>query len=525
MHTQDLVEQMKESIPQRRFVATTEAFCELLTRGYPLRGAVKDVLDAGAPYTHLPYHVSIQNGRPYKISNDHCLLDTRAALYLVRYMPPETHLLPVVQSVWYWPQGLDVWGQTKLAGWSGDTTDTILGLIDVLKAKGTPRYPTPEDWQIYPPSQRYYVSEIVPVSNGSVEERLEAFRTAVMLCEPDEAYGLFMGLTQEQGIQKRLESELLYAALTDVQERIRQGHLKTLQHTTLRARALIDLADYIGWDQAESVFQAAIPDIAMGPRYYALHDHVATLCEEEFGDTLGELKAGNRTPLTRQEANEVIMTICGTDSWAVSGLITRLLKEGKAIQSIADAITLAAARVVTLAEQNGSNPIIWVHSVDYCNVVNAWLRRYEHPYQPQGLYLMALVTHYAVPAFPKPAFTDRVDLLIDRSRMPSHLAPDDLVRQLSVSIENLDVPASLQYADAYLQSGAEARSLMGALALAASKTQDNPHHHKIVCTALEEYELSSSPQKDELLLMAAAYLSAARSMRDCYQLYTRYFPA
>jgi hypothetical protein len=130
-----------------------------------------------------------------------------------------------------------------------------------------------------------------------------------------------------------------------------------------------------------------------------------------------------------------------------------------------------------------------------------------------------------VPAFPKPAFTDRVDLLIDRSRMPSHLAPDDLVRQLSVAIENLDVPASLQYADAYLQSGAEARSLMGALALAASKTQDNPHHHKIVCTALEEYELSSSPQKDELLLMAAAYLSAARSMRDCYQLYTRYFPA
>jgi hypothetical protein len=98
------------------------------------------------------------------------------------------------------------------------------------------------------------------------------------------------------------------------------------------------------------------------------------------------------------------------------------------------------------------------------------------------------------------------------------------VRQLSVSIENLDVPTSLQYADAYLQSGADARSLMSALAVAAAKTQDNPHHHKIVCTALEEYELSSSAQKNELLLMAAAYLAAARSMRDCYQLYARYFP-
>jgi hypothetical protein len=117
-----------------------------------------------------------------------------------------------------------------------------------------------------------------------------------------------------------------------------------------------------------------------------------------------------------------------------------------------------------------------------------------------------------------------VDLAIDRFHVPSHLGPEDMVRQLSTSIESLDVPTSLQYANAYLHTGVDTKPLMEALALATSKTQDNPHYHKIVCTALEEYELSTSPQKGEFLLMASAYISDARSMRDCYELYTKYFP-
>ncbi len=524
MQEQERVERMKASIPQRRFVETTESFCELITDGYPVRQAVQDVLDAGAPYTHLPYHVSVQKGRPHKISNDHCLLDTRAALSLAKHMPTGMELLPLVQSVWYWPQGIDVWGQTKLEGWSGDTTDTVLALINLLKAQGHNRYPTPQDWAVYPHATQHYSTAVEPIVEGCAEVRLEAFREAVMMCWQDEAYGLFLGLAAEPSMRRRLENELLYVGLTDVQERVRQGHLKTLQHTTLRARAAIDLANYVGWEQAGSIFQATIPDLAMGPRYFSLHDHVSTLCDEAFGDRLGELKATNTLPVSAEETKELIDLICGDDAWAVSSRITQFLQEGKAVQQIADAITVAAARVVTLAEQNGSNPIIWVHSVDYCNVVNTWLRDYDHPQHPLGLYLMALVTHYAVPAFPVPAFTDSVELKIDRGALPGHLTPTELTERLSEAIEHLDVQAALQAADAYVRSGAEAGQLMSALALATSKTQDNPHHHKIVCTALEEYEQSTSPLKHELLLMASAYLGAARSMRDCYELYTSYFP-
>jgi hypothetical protein len=99
-----------------------------------------------------------------------------------------------------------------------------------------------------------------------------------------------------------------------------------------------------------------------------------------------------------------------------------------------------------------------------------------------------------------------------------------MVRQLNTSIETLDVATSLQYAEAYLHPGAEARPLMQLPALATSKTQDNPHHHKIVCTAMKEYTLSTFPQKGELRLMASTCLSAARSLHECCELYTIYFP-
>jgi hypothetical protein len=99
-----------------------------------------------------------------------------------------------------------------------------------------------------------------------------------------------------------------------------------------------------------------------------------------------------------------------------------------------------------------------------------------------------------------------------------------MVRQLTTSTETLDVATSLRYAEAYLHPGAEARPLMQVLALATSKTQDNPHHHKIVCAGMKECTLSISPQKGELLLMASTWLSAARSLRECCESYTKYFP-
>ena len=43
-------------------------------------------------------------------------------------------------------------------------------------------------------------------------------------------------------------------------------------HKALRARAVVDLADYIGWERSHGVFYMGVPDMAVGPLYYSLYD-------------------------------------------------------------------------------------------------------------------------------------------------------------------------------------------------------------------------------------------------------------
>jgi hypothetical protein len=99
-----------------------------------------------------------------------------------------------------------------------------------------------------------------------------------------------------------------------------------------------------------------------------------------------------------------------------------------------------------------------------------------------------------------------------------------MVRQLNTSIETLDVATSLQYAEAYLHPGAGARPLMQVLAPATSKTQDNPHHHRIVCTAIRVYAEHLSPGgcvATNGLYLALRRTLPVRVLRVIYQILSR----
>jgi hypothetical protein len=41
-------------------------------------------------------------------------------------------------------------------------------------------------------------------------------------------------------------------------------------HKALRSRAVVDLADCIGWERAHGVYYTGVPDMAIGPLYYSL---------------------------------------------------------------------------------------------------------------------------------------------------------------------------------------------------------------------------------------------------------------
>ena len=58
-----------------------------------------------------PSHINIKDGQISLINNDHTILGLRASAYLMPYLPEKYRLLPLLQSVWYIPAGLDIWNQ------------------------------------------------------------------------------------------------------------------------------------------------------------------------------------------------------------------------------------------------------------------------------------------------------------------------------------------------------------------------------------------------------------------------------
>ena len=79
--------------------------------GRPLPEMLREAVRIHAPYTHVPYHERIDDGYVNFVNNDHCLLSARAALHLSKMVPSAAAGLPLAQTIWYIPTGLDIWNQ------------------------------------------------------------------------------------------------------------------------------------------------------------------------------------------------------------------------------------------------------------------------------------------------------------------------------------------------------------------------------------------------------------------------------
>src|SRR3954467_15455256 len=114
-----------------------------------------------APYTHVPFHQRLDNGLVKFVNNDHCLLSARATVRLTQLMPKGFETLPLAQTVWYLPTGLDPWNQ-------------LLG-----KAPGhyTRLYKISVDEA--PPPPQIHWPDAAPLGNGSAALDEEAFQAGL----------------------------------------------------------------------------------------------------------------------------------------------------------------------------------------------------------------------------------------------------------------------------------------------------------------------------------------------------------
>ena len=498
------LDQLTDAILQRDQPRTAELFLRMVTQdGYSVGDALAVVTAAEAPFVQVPSHINVRDGQITLVNNDHTILGLRTSVSLAPFVPERYRWLPLLQSVWYIPAGLDIWNQ--------------------LLGKYPGRYATMKGMNVPPPSYGPVVwnqQQAPIVEEGTPEERLHAHMIATMSGDVRRSYGLFLGLANDPETRPLLRDHMLFLGLIDVQDTIIGRKARNTGHKALRARAVTDLADAIGWDRARGVFYIGVPDMAVGPLYYSLYDAACVVATSEFPDAGKRLRETNVTPLTAAEVDDLVQVLTTADGETVWSRITQHLKAGVSITSLGDALQVAAAELIlrtTVPRQFTDAQ----HAFDYCNVANTWLRSTANPYQARILYLMANFVNDAARA------NKLVTSVIERECAGFDArgrTPAALLGELDEAILAFDVPRSTAIAHAYLGSGADRRAFQAAVALTACKFQDDPHNQKITHSSFEEHAHNSTHMRDRLLLASVRLLAGWPKMpgeRDCFARYER----
>lgn len=491
---------LTDAILQRDQPRTADLFHQMVTRdGRSIGEALSVVTAAEAPFVNVPCHINIRDGNIALTNNDHTLLGLRASTYLMPYLPEKYRLLPLLQSVWYIGAGLDIWNQ--------------------LLFKYPGRYATMKGVAVPPPAYgpAVWLEDAAPIrEEGTVEERLHSYMVATMTGDSRRCHGLFLGLAEDPATRPALQETIEFLGLVDLQDTVIGRKARNTGHKALRARAVTDLANYIGWEKSHGVYYMGVPDMAVGPLYYSLYDAACVHINAAFPDDGGRnLKQANRALLSPQQVEELLDVLMTADQETVWNAITAHLKNGVSINSIGDVIQIGGAELILRT----TVPRLFTtgqHPFDYCNVANNWLRTGDNPYQARILYLMANFINDV-------AHENKLYSSIAKEESAGFdfagKAPAALLEALDEAIMALDFPRATAVAQAYLASGADRRAYMETVALCACRFQDDPHNQKIVVSTFEEYARNSTHLRDKLLLATPRLLAGWVKMpgeRDCY---------
>ena len=323
---------LEEKVLERDQRASSQIFYDLVRAGRPLPELLGEIVRIHAPYTHVPYHQRLDDGIVRFVNNDHCLLSSRASMDLMKMVNPELAYLPLAQTIWYLPTGLDPWNQLL-----GKMPGHYVRLYE-LKFEGKP--PLPEvHWADQEPLT-------IP---GTFPEKLNAWLTLVQRGEVVNAYRVFLGLWDEaladSARRTQLLAHLVFAGLIDVQDRMLHNRSYTTGHKSYRARATVQLAQAVGWPNARSILYAGVPDMAVGPRWHSTYE-MGCLVVQNFLGGRDEDFLGNDGALTSVESLALIEAILSGEEPAYIDLIVALVKAGKGLRQIIDTIQVASAQVI-----------------------------------------------------------------------------------------------------------------------------------------------------------------------------------
>jgi hypothetical protein len=501
-----LYQELEDRILARDQEGGSRVYYELLRRGRPLPEIMAEAVRIHAPYTHVPYHQRIDDGFPNFVNNDHCLLSARAAINLQKVLPEKLAALPLAQTIWYIPTGLDIWNQK------------ILKAPGHYAARGY-KMPNTE-----PPKPVVYWPDQEPLrESGPLNERLNHWLTLVERGQVIDAYRTFLGLMEETEHRKEVLAQLVFAGMIDVQDRMLYNRSYTTGHKAYRARSVVEIGDAVGWDNAHHVIYAGAPDIAVGPRWHSVYEmacNVVTIFIEgkevhavpQNGTTERERALlANTGALNDEEVEELIDALTRQHEPAYIEKISALLLAGKSPRRIIDAIQLAAAQVV-LETEGPNNFSMPQHTYEYCNTLGWFYDNFDHPQRLKLLFVAGSMVNQAAwnqrcSGWLKPA-------TIGAPSSAARMTGSQIIERLETGLAAFDPPEAVAWTKAYLDCGEDRSRLVERLALMAARVGNDPHNQEIPQCMLEDYGKNQCRDRERLLLACAHIAAGHRKYGD-----------
>lgn len=495
---------LEERILARDQLGASQVLYGLLKQARPVTEILRETIRIHAPYTHVPYHQRLDDGVVKFVNNDHCLLSERVGLPLASLVPAELRLLPLAQSVWYIPTGLDPWNQLL-----GRAPGHYTRLYEIAVNQAPPR-----------PEAHWPDQEPLRV-DGPLRERLNHWLTLVQRGEVLAAYRVFLGLMEDPPNRRQVLAHLAFAGLIDVQDRMFHNRSYTTGHKAYRARATIELGEALGWGSAHGVLYAGVPDIAVGPRWYSTYEMGCNVVQNLLDGRDQELLRQD-TPLTPAEEAMLVDVITRQREPSVIEALVALLKAGRGPRRILDAIQVAAAQVI-LETGHPNNFSMSQHGYEYCNTLGWFYDTFEHPHRLKLLFVAASFINRA--ADHQASTPDNGRRAIAPPPGAAALSPPRLLERLEETLLALRPDEAVALTATYLQAGFDRAPLLQVLASAACKLGNDPHNQELGICLLEDFLHTKAADRDRLLLASARHTAGHRKYGDPLEAYRRFAEA
>ncbi len=505
-----LYDKLEDRCLMRDQKGASDVYYELVRAGRPLAEIIAEGVRIHAPYTHVPYHERIDDGYPNFVNNDHCLLSARATVNLNRMLPAHLAMLPMAQTIWYIPTGLDIWNQK----------------IDKAPGHYTRHRGNQQEIEAPPAPVVYWPDQDAIIQTGPLNERLNNWMTQVHRGQVVDAYRIFLGLMQNTSERKEVLAEMCFAGLIDVQDRLLHNRSYTTGHKAYRARATVEIGNALGWENAHYVIYAGALDIAVGPRWYSTYEVACNYIKMMIeGETLRAVPYGgvseaelavlrNHQPVNQQEAAELSTAVLRQGEMETLEALTRLLKAGKDPRRILDVLQIAVGQIVLeTRDPNAFN--MPHHCYEYHNTLAWFYDTFDHPRRLRLLYVAALFANRV--AYNQQGLGEVHAVSLQVPSGAGSLSSNALLDRVETAILALDGEAAIAWTQAYCDHVADRDKLVQRIALAACKLGNDPHNQEIAQCMLMDFGTNRQPDRDTLLLAAAFHTAMHRKYGDAQE--------